>query len=88
MQAAVDQLTRCAAVDLAKDGIRVNGINPGVIATPLQRRGGLTEEQYAAFIQRSVEVCLCVVCALALLPCALCYQTWNSVTIALVLGFS
>ena len=56
VQAAVDQLTRCAAVDLAKDGIRVNAINPGVIVTPLQRRGGLSDEQYAAFLQRSTEV--------------------------------
>jgi NAD(P)-dependent dehydrogenase (short-subunit alcohol dehydrogenase family) len=52
----VDQLTRCAAVDLAKDGIRVNAINPGVIVTQLQRRGGLNDEQYEAFLRRSIEV--------------------------------
>lgn len=28
-KAAVDQMTRCASVDLAKDGIRVNAVNPG-----------------------------------------------------------
>jgi NAD(P)-dependent dehydrogenase (short-subunit alcohol dehydrogenase family) len=28
-KAALDQLTRCASVDLAKYGIRVNAINPG-----------------------------------------------------------
>eukprot|EP01083_Nonionella_stella_P314370 1132260_1 len=54
-KAATDQLTRCAAVDLAKDGIRVNAVNPGVILTELQKRGGLDDEQYAAFLKRAVE---------------------------------
>lgn len=54
-KAALDQLTRCASVDLAKNGIRVNSVNPGVIRTNLQKAGGLSEEQYAAFLQRSIE---------------------------------
>lgn len=32
-KSAVDQFTRCAAVDLAKDGVRVNAVNPGVFDT-------------------------------------------------------
>jgi NAD(P)-dependent dehydrogenase (short-subunit alcohol dehydrogenase family) len=28
-KAALDQMTRCASVDLASDGIRVNAVNPG-----------------------------------------------------------
>ena len=36
-KAAVDQLTRCASLDLAKDGIRVNAVNPGVIKTNLHK---------------------------------------------------
>ena len=36
-KAAVDQMTRCASVDLAADGIRVNAVNPGVIETNLQK---------------------------------------------------
>ena len=36
-KAAVDQMTRCASVDLAKWGIRVNNVNPGVIKTNLHR---------------------------------------------------
>ena len=54
-KAAVDQLTRCAAVDLASDGIRCNAVNPGVIVTELQKRGGLDEQQYAAFLERSID---------------------------------
>jgi NAD(P)-dependent dehydrogenase (short-subunit alcohol dehydrogenase family) len=36
-KAALDQLTRCASVDLAKFGIRVNCVNPGVVKTNLHR---------------------------------------------------
>jgi NAD(P)-dependent dehydrogenase (short-subunit alcohol dehydrogenase family) len=36
-KAAVDQLTRCASVDLAPYGIRVNSVNPGVVKTNLHR---------------------------------------------------
>ena len=49
-KAAVDQLTRCAAIDLAPFGVRVNAVNPGVILTELQKRGGLTEEAYKGFL--------------------------------------
>jgi len=55
-KAALDMMTRCASVDLAPFGIRVNGVNPGVTVTELQRRGGLNDEQYAGFLKRSVEV--------------------------------
>jgi len=39
-KAALDQLTRCASVDLAPHGIRVNAVNPGVVETNLQKAGG------------------------------------------------
>lgn len=55
-KAAVDMMTRCASVDLGQYGIRVNAVNPGVTITELQKRGGLNDEQYAAFLKRSVEV--------------------------------
>lgn len=52
-KAAVDQLTRCAALELAPLGVRVNAVNPGVTVTNLHRRGGMGDEQYAAFLERS-----------------------------------
>eukprot|EP00747_Dinoflagellata_sp_TGD_P207665 gnl/TRDRNA2_/TRDRNA2_81215_c0_seq1.p1 gnl/TRDRNA2_/TRDRNA2_81215_c0~~gnl/TRDRNA2_/TRDRNA2_81215_c0_seq1.p1 ORF type:complete len:278 (-),score=45.79 gnl/TRDRNA2_/TRDRNA2_81215_c0_seq1:65-856(-) len=55
-KAAVDMMTRCASVDLAPFGIRVNAVSPGVVITELQKRGGLNDEQYAGFVKRSVEV--------------------------------
>ena len=54
-KAAKDQLTRCASVDLARFGIRVKAVNPGVIETSLQVRGGLSVEQYTSFLTRSIE---------------------------------
>jgi len=54
-KAAVDQLTRCAALELAAQGVRVNAVNPGVVVTELHRRGGMGEEQYAAFLERARE---------------------------------
>jgi NAD(P)-dependent dehydrogenase (short-subunit alcohol dehydrogenase family) len=52
-KAGVDQLTRCAALELAPKGIRVNAVNPGVIVTNLHRRGGMDEERYRAFLEHS-----------------------------------
>jgi NAD(P)-dependent dehydrogenase (short-subunit alcohol dehydrogenase family) len=52
-KAGVDQLTRCAALELAAHGVRVNAVNPGVTVTNLHRRSGVNEENYAAFLERS-----------------------------------
>lgn len=52
-KAAVDQLTRCAALELAAKGVRVNAVNPGVVVTEIHRRGGMSDEDYAAFLERS-----------------------------------
>jgi NAD(P)-dependent dehydrogenase (short-subunit alcohol dehydrogenase family) len=52
-KAAVDQLTRCAALELAADGVRVNAVNPGVTVTQLHRRGGMEAEAYEAFLEHS-----------------------------------
>ncbi len=52
-KAAVDQLTRCAALELAPRGVRVNAVNPGVVVTELHRRAYMTEETYASFLEHS-----------------------------------
>lgn len=52
-KAAIDQFTRCAALDLATKGIRVNAVNPGVVRTNLHRNGGMDETNYRAFLERS-----------------------------------
>jgi len=52
-KAGVDQLTRCAALELASKGVRVNAVNPGVVVTDIHKRGGMSEEQYEAFLERS-----------------------------------
>jgi len=50
-KAALDQMTKTVALEVAADGIRVNAVNPGVIVTELQKRGGLNVEQYANFLE-------------------------------------
>ena len=52
-KAALDQLTRCAALELAAQGVRVNAVNPGVVVTQIHKRGGMSEEAYAAFLEHS-----------------------------------
>jgi len=50
-KAAVDQLTRCAALELAAKGVRVNAVNPGVVVTEIHKRGGMNADAYAAFLE-------------------------------------
>ena len=52
-KAGVDQLTRCAALELAAKGVRVNAVNPGVVITEIHKRGGMSEEAYTNFLERS-----------------------------------
>ena len=52
-KAGVDQLTRCAALELAPKGVRVNAVNPGVVITEVHKRGGMSEEKYASFLEHS-----------------------------------
>jgi NAD(P)-dependent dehydrogenase (short-subunit alcohol dehydrogenase family) len=54
-KAALDHLSRCAALDWAPHGVRVNCVNPGVTVTNLHRRGGMDEERYGAFLERAKE---------------------------------
>jgi NAD(P)-dependent dehydrogenase (short-subunit alcohol dehydrogenase family) len=51
-KAAVDQYTRCAALDFAPHGVRVNAVNPGVVVTELHTVTNAVPD-YAGFLERS-----------------------------------
>ena len=51
-KAAVDQLTRCAALELAPHGVRVNAVNPGVVVTELHTVTQAVPD-YPGFLERS-----------------------------------
>ena len=44
-KAAVDHLVRTSALEVAKEGVRVNAVNPGVIVTDIHRRGGMSDDK-------------------------------------------
>ncbi len=52
-KAAVDQLTRCAALEMAPKGVRVNAVNPGVVVTHLHLASMMDEAAYAHFLEHS-----------------------------------
>jgi NAD(P)-dependent dehydrogenase (short-subunit alcohol dehydrogenase family) len=52
-KAALDQLTRCVALELAADGVRVNSVNPGVIVTNVHKSAGMDNEAYTKFLEHS-----------------------------------
>lgn len=51
-KAAIDQFTRCTALELAPKQVRVNAVNPGVIVTDIHKRGGMDEKTYAEFLEK------------------------------------
>ncbi|PFX34102.1 3-oxoacyl-[acyl-carrier-protein] reductase FabG [Stylophora pistillata] len=51
-KSAVDQFTRCVALELASKNVRCNSVNPGVIITEIHKRGGMDDEAYAKFLER------------------------------------
>ncbi|XP_039960570.1 uncharacterized oxidoreductase TM_0325-like [Bactrocera tryoni] len=52
-KAALDQFTRCIALDLAPKNVRVNAVNPGVIVTEFHKRLGLSDEEETKFLKHS-----------------------------------
>jgi len=54
-KAAVNMFTQCVAMELASKQVRCNAVNPGVIITELQKRGGMSAEVYKKFLRRSQE---------------------------------
>ncbi|XP_065095369.1 3-oxoacyl-[acyl-carrier-protein] reductase FabG-like [Ochlerotatus camptorhynchus] len=51
-KAALDQFTRCVALDLAPKQVRVNSVNPAVIVTDFHSRLGMTPQDYAAYLKK------------------------------------
>ena len=51
-KAGLDQYTRCAALDLAPRGVRVNAVNPGVVVTELHTVTNAVPD-YPGFLERS-----------------------------------
>lgn len=49
-KAALDHFTKCVALELAPDGVRVNSVNPGFVKTNLLKDIGLSDEQLALFV--------------------------------------
>jgi len=45
-KAGQDQLTRCTAIEVASQGVRVNAVNPGYVKTEIYRGAGRSEEEY------------------------------------------
>lgn len=52
-KSAIDQFTRCTALELAPKQVRVNGVNPGVTVTNLHKSGGMDSETYNKFLEHS-----------------------------------
>ncbi len=52
-KAAVDQMSKCLALELAPKGVRVNALSPGVVESNLHIAGGMSKEHYAAFLERT-----------------------------------
>ncbi|XP_066953605.1 uncharacterized oxidoreductase TM_0325-like isoform X1 [Macrobrachium rosenbergii] len=50
-KAAVDQLTRSVALEVAGRGVRVNAVNPAVIVTEVHKRAGMDEAAYEKFLE-------------------------------------
>lgn len=52
-KAALDQFTRCLALELAPQGVRVNSINPAVIKTNFLKRLGMDEATYQQYLVKA-----------------------------------
>lgn len=53
-KAALDHFTKCVALELAADGVRVNSVNPGFVKTNLLKSIGLTDDQLELFVKNVV----------------------------------
>lgn len=51
-KAALDQFTRCTALELAPKGVRINSVNPGTVRTEIHQRSGMNDDQYSAYVKK------------------------------------
>ena len=49
-KAALDQFTKCCALELAPSGVRVNSVNPAVIVTEFHKALGMSEADYQQYL--------------------------------------
>uniref|UniRef100_A0AAF5PZ42 Oxidoreductase n=2 Tax=Wuchereria bancrofti TaxID=6293 RepID=A0AAF5PZ42_WUCBA len=54
-KAGLDQFTKCLALELGPEGVRVNSVNPGVIVTDIHKRSGMTDKDYHEFLDRATK---------------------------------
>ncbi|CAG4987608.1 unnamed protein product [Colias eurytheme] len=54
-KAALDHFTKCIALDLAADGVRVNAVNPGLVKTNILSAIGFSDADFDAFAKEAVE---------------------------------
>ncbi|XP_050354858.1 uncharacterized oxidoreductase TM_0325-like [Nymphalis io] len=53
-KAALDHFTKCVALELAPDGVRVNSVNPSFVKTNILKYVGLTDDQIELLVQNVV----------------------------------
>lgn len=54
-KAALDMYTKCASLELAPKGIRVNSVNPGTIQTAFLEAAGLDKARIPGFREKSID---------------------------------
>ncbi|OZC12685.1 oxidoreductase, short chain dehydrogenase/reductase family protein [Onchocerca flexuosa] len=54
-KAGLDQFTKCLAIELGPEGVRVNSVNPGVIITDIHKRSGMNDKDYHEFLDRTAK---------------------------------
>lgn len=52
-KSALDQFTKCIALEMAPHSVRVNSVNPGVVVTEVHKRAGMGDKDYADYLERS-----------------------------------